>query len=138
MAFFIARNRFLVFVNDPKGIVTLQFVSDVLRDCVMGVTADAGQLTVRRGDGPAMHVSVTRDRSAKILASRLAGAPSEHGESFASIDAHTEVSFEDLDETLDEMNTLIDVQCALQDATGGVVYRAWNQTFSGPEESANR
>ena len=31
---------------------------------------------------------------------------------------------------LDEINTLIDVQSALEKATGGLYYNSWNQHFS--------
>jgi hypothetical protein len=43
------------------------------------------------------------------------------------------ITFQDLDEVLDEMNTLIEVQRILRTATDGVVSRTWNDELSGPE-----
>ena len=134
MAFFIAPNRFLVFVSDPGGIVTARYVKARLEEHGMRVSAGGEPLTVRWDDGPVMYVSITRGPTAKVLASRLAGAASEHEEPFSDFDGYIEVSFDDLDEVLDEITTLIEVQGALQDATGGWVYRAWNQSLSGPNE----
>jgi hypothetical protein len=43
-----------------------------------------------------------------------------------------EVTFDELDETLDEINTLIEVQATLAHLTGGAVYRSWNGNLSLP------
>jgi hypothetical protein len=48
-------------------------------------------------------------------------------------DSAFEISFRDLDEVLDEINTLIEVQTILREATDGVVARSWNDELSGPE-----
>lgn len=43
-----------------------------------------------------------------------------------------EVSFDDLDEVLDETNTLFEVQATLQDLTTGYVVNAWNGALTLP------
>ena len=40
-----------------------------------------------------------------------------------------------LDTALDEINTLIEVQCTLQDATAGYLFNSWNGKLSAPEKS---
>ena len=62
------------------------------------------------------------------------GRARKHRALAEACDAYIEVKFETLDEVLDEINTLIVVQFALQQATGGLLYRSWNQSFSGPDE----
>jgi hypothetical protein len=52
----------------------------------------------------------------------------------AASDAYIEIKFEDLDEVLYEINTLIQVQITLQETTRGLMYCSWNQTFSVPDE----
>ena len=48
-------------------------------------------------------------------------------------DAQFEITFGDLDEVLDEINTLIEVQATLQGATHGYQYNAWNRQWSAPD-----
>ncbi len=43
-----------------------------------------------------------------------------------------EIGIENLDEALDEINTLMEVQGALQDASGGYLFLPWNGTLSKP------
>jgi hypothetical protein len=49
-------------------------------------------------------------------------------------DTQIEITFDNLEEVLDDANTLIDAQHLLQSDTGGLLYRSWNQLFSGPDE----
>ena len=65
---------------------------------------------------------------------RLMGRGRKHRKLAESCDGYVEIKFESLDEVLDEINTLIVVQTALQQATGGLLYRSWNQSFFGPDE----
>ena len=41
-----------------------------------------------------------------------------------------EVTINDLDEALDEVNTLMEIQGALQDVSGGYLFLPWNGSFS--------
>lgn len=45
-----------------------------------------------------------------------------------------EISFDDLEEVLDEINTLIDAQATLEDLTGGACYNTWNENLTLPGE----
>jgi len=46
--------------------------------------------------------------------------------------ARFEVTIEDLDEALNEINTLMEVQGALQDASKGYLFLPWNESLSEP------
>jgi hypothetical protein len=48
-------------------------------------------------------------------------------------DARFEVSFEDLDEALDEINTMIEVQVGLQEVCDGILFLTWNGGLSSLE-----
>lgn len=55
-----------------------------------------------------------------------------HTEAMSRCNARFEVFFDDLDEVLDEINTLMDVQGALQDASGGFLFTPWNGNLTKP------
>ena len=133
MAFFIHPNLCLLFFRDREGKFTPERLKQVLEDEGVTVTGEKQPFALRWGDGPTLYASMERGKVAEILASRLMdGRDQEHRGLIAGCDAYIEVAFESLDEVLEEINTLIVVQGALQQATGGLMCRSWNQTFSGP------
>ncbi len=96
------------------------------------VAEDQTLLIVRWGDGPQMFITLA---TGPEVAGRAAELAQEHG--VPEMDGHDrrfEVSFENLDEVLDEINTLIEVQSHLQDITGGYVVRSWNDEVTWPED----
>jgi hypothetical protein len=44
------------------------------------------------------------------------------------------IELSNVEEVLDEINTLIEVQATLQAATGGLMYLSWNHNFVGPDD----
>ncbi len=50
-------------------------------------------------------------------------------------DAFFAISFDNFEEVLDEINTLIDVTNCLQELTKGFLYYSWNQNISPPDEN---
>ncbi|MCZ2341389.1 MAG: hypothetical protein LC104_06280 [Bacteroidales bacterium] len=136
MVFFIHPNLCLFFFRDPERKFTPDRLKQVLDDDGVTVTGEKQPFALRWGDdGPVLYVSIERGEAAEILASRLMDSrDQEHRGLIAGCDTYIEITFESLDEVLDEINTLIVVQSALQQVTGGLMYRSWNQTFSGPED----
>lgn len=134
MAFFIHPNQCLLFFRDPGSAFTAARLKQVLAD--NGVTAEgnAEPYSLKWGEGPTLYASIIRGEIASVLARRLIGRQRKHRELADASDAYIEIKFESLDEVLDEINTLIQVQITLQQATGGLLYRSWNQSFTGPEE----
>ncbi|TQK44127.1 hypothetical protein FBY35_5611 [Streptomyces sp. SLBN-118] len=51
----------------------------------------------------------------------------------AGLDRRFEVTFDDLEAVLDEINTLIEVQATLQGLTGGYLFPPWNDNVMAPE-----
>jgi hypothetical protein len=134
LAFFIHPNICLLFFRDPEAKFTPERLKQVLGENGVTVTGDQQRFALRSGTGPTLYASITRGEVAAILAGRLMGRRRKHRTLAAGCDAYVEITFESLDEVLDEINTLIVVQGALQEATGGLLYRSWNQTFSGPKD----
>lgn len=60
------------------------------------------------------------------------GRATPEGEALSRCDRCFVVEIEDFDEALDEINTMMEVQAALQDATGGVLFLSWNGHLSLP------
>ena len=95
---------------------------------------DADTLTVRWENGPEMSVAWSADPHVAEEAAEIAeGSP--FAAELSRCDARFEIGIEDLDEVLDEINTLIEVQCTLQDATAGYLFNSWNGELSGPEKA---
>lgn len=134
MAFFIHPNLCLLFFRDPDAEFTPDRLKQALADTGVTVEGEAEPFALRCGDGPTLYSSIIRGEVAAVLAERLMGRGHKHRAMAAACDAYIEIKFESLDEVLDEINTLIDVQAALQAATGGLLYLSWNQSFSGPDE----
>ncbi|MEU6073480.1 hypothetical protein [Micromonospora sp. NPDC047074] len=97
----------------------------------MVVAEEDDRFTVRWSDGPEM--LVTFDAGPQVAAEAAEVADAYDLPEMAAFDRRFEVSFDDLDEVLDEINTLIEVQGHLQDLTGGYVVRSWNGEVSPPE-----
>jgi len=134
LTFYIDPNQCLLFFRDPEAAFTPKRMRQVLADKGMAPEGEAEPFALRWEDGPTLYVSIVRGEVAPILASRLMGRGRKHRNLAESCDAYVEIKFESLDEVLDEINTLIIVQSALQQATGGLLYQSWNQSFSGPGE----
>jgi hypothetical protein len=122
-----SKNRCLVFFDNDH--FTLDDATQVLRDRKLSVSPRGGALDVQWEHGPVLHVRLVRDRTVREEAARL-GAQTKYAERLAKCGSCLEITFADLDEVLDEINTLIEVQSALETATGGIYYNCWNGRFS--------
>ena len=132
MAFFIHPNQCLIFFRDPEAAFTPARMKQVLADYGVEAEGDAEPFALRFADGTTLYASIVRGEVASVLAERLMGRGRKYRSLAAACNAYIEIAFESLDEVLDEINTLIQVQVTLQQATGGLLYCSWNQSFSGP------
>jgi hypothetical protein len=126
-----AANRCLIlFRGSGKG---LEEARRLLAGRGLSVTRRGEALAVRWRRGPVLLVRFARGKAAQREARWLA-AGTPHVEQLGNCDARYEITFKDLEKVLDEINTLIEVQCTLQDATQGFIYRGWNDNLSPPGE----
>jgi hypothetical protein len=127
---FDAAPRFLVLFRLPGfGIDEAQ---RALQEDGLSVARMRDVLAVRCDDGP---VLFGRYAEGRLAAEELTGATRHTGQAAAleACDSLFEVSFLDLEEVLDEINTLIMAQDCLQERTHGFVFLEWNKSFNGPE-----
>jgi hypothetical protein len=135
LAFFIDPDQWLLFFRDPEGAFTTARMKEVLAKWDFTVAGNAEPFAVQWFvEGPVFYVSIIRGKVAPILARRLMGRRRKHRALAESCDAYIEIKFESLDEILDHVGDLVALKEALQTATGGLVYYAWNQTWIGPDD----
>lgn len=97
-----------------------------LKEANMSVQRYEDVLKISYDQGPTMFVSHSCEDHA-LKTSQHIRSKTKHKSLMNSFDSLYKVSFNDLEEVLDEINTLIDVQCTLRDLTDGVIYNSWNQ-----------
>ena len=98
------------------------------------ISVDAGGLCVCWGDGPTLRISLNQAAHVAIEAARI-GENTEFSAAMKRCNARFEIIINDLEEVLDEINTLIEVQATLQEFTGGYMFSAWNNQLTGPKAS---
>jgi len=81
---------------------------------------------------PFLRVAFATEDSVREEAAEIA-AETPHAAAMSECDVRFEILIDDLDQVLDEINTLIDVQSALQELTHGFLYRTWTGELSGPD-----
>ncbi len=112
-----------------SGSITLDDAARRLAAAGLRVDRTGDQLSVQWNAGPILRIRYAQD--AKVTAeARQIGASSRHATAMADCDARFEVSFDDLAVVLDEVNTLIEVQMTLQEATRGFLFTAWNKALT--------
>lgn len=76
---------------------------------------------------------ITMKQGESVLAeAQEVGQGSPYEATMALCDARFEVYFTNLDQALDEINTLMEMQGALQDASNGYLFLPWNGSLSEP------
>jgi hypothetical protein len=125
----------MIFFQQRSSGVNLHDAARWLAEQGLDVTTGADALTVRWDDGPALRVHLSNAAHVAVEAAEIAEG-TEHVAGLAACNARFEIGIDDLDEVLDEMNTLIEVQSALQDATNGYLFNAWNGELTAPARQA--
>ena len=116
------------FVLFKSGACDLDHAFETLLAYDLTVTRESDHigdgLSVSRPGSPAFRIRLAEgghvaDEAAEISA--MTGA-----EGLRACSGRFEVSFDDLDAALDEINTLMEIQHALQEASNGFVFACWN------------
>src|SRR5262249_9078677 len=95
----------------------------------LSVARQGDELSAGRPGGPEFRISLVSGESVRIEAAEI-GAGTPHEAAMRECDARFEIGIADLDAALDEINTLMEVQGALQDASQGFLFLPWNGTLS--------
>ena len=99
----------------------------------LSVIRHDGYVTASRPGSPEFDVGLSTEPWVREEAAEIGGG-TPHAAALRGCDARFEVSFESLDDALDEINTMMEVQVALQEACGGFVFLPWNENLSAPGE----
>jgi hypothetical protein len=114
----------------------LDAAAAALADRGLSVRRTNDELTVGFPGGPQLRVAYVQEEYVQEEAEEI-GAGSPHAAAMGQCDTRFEILIDDLEAALDEINTLIDVQATLQDATQGFLFNTWNGELAGPfRESA--
>jgi len=90
------------------------------------VENENNKLLCFRDNSPRFSVHMNTGEDVQIEAKELGAENPNYRSRLSKCDRRFEVSFDSLDEVLNEINTLIDIQFALQEITEGVVFTSWN------------
>jgi hypothetical protein len=116
-----------------SGALSLGDAARALSERGLSVTQDGERLHVRWDGGPELRVYLARYPWVRQEAAE-AGEGTWHAEEMGQCDARFEISFDSLNEVLDEINTLIEVQATLQSLCRGYLCNSWNGNLAGPDE----
>ncbi|MCI0459387.1 MAG: hypothetical protein L0Z62_20750 [Gemmataceae bacterium] len=134
MALMLPPNWCLIFFRDPEAEFTPARMKRLLLDRGLTVTGKEEPFTVRWGDGPPLYVAIHRGSYIETIIRGLVGRRRKHRKRIPGCDTEIQIVLSDIEEVLDEINTLIEVQSTLQDATHGLMYLSWNHNFVGPDD----
>jgi hypothetical protein len=95
------------------------------------VTRQGEQLTAGRPGSPQFRIRLVVGDNVRVEATEI-GEGTPHAAAMRECSARFEVGIDDLDAALDEINTLMEVQGALQDASQGFLFLLWNGNLLGP------
>jgi hypothetical protein len=95
------------------------------------VTRLGDELTTGRPGSPQFRIGLSAEPHVAAEAAEI-GEGTPHAAAMRECGARFEVGIDDLDEALDEINTLMEVQGALQYASQGFLFLPWNGNLSEP------
>ena len=90
------------------------------------VERDNDKLICFRDNSPRFTIYLNQGEEVQAEAKTMGEEYPNYRSKLKNCDARFEIYFADLGEVLNEINTLIDIQLTLQDATEGIVFTSWN------------
>lgn len=113
------------------GACDLEAAAKALTGYGLTVTRRGDELTAGRPGSPQFSVVLSAEPHVAAEAAEI-GEGTLHEAAMRECNARFEVGIDDLDAALDETNTLMEVQGALQDASQGFLFLPWNGELSEP------
>lgn len=104
---------------------------DFLKNYGISVVVEEDYLAVQKANSPIFKIYLVEADFVNVEAKEISTGTA-YQKNMAEFNARFEVIIENLDEALDEANTLMDVQGALQDASNGYLFTAWNGNIMEP------
>jgi len=123
----------MVFFRASDRALNLDDTARLLGELGLHVTREDETLVVALEDELSLKISLSTEPHVAAEAAEIAeGTP--FASALSQCDSRFEIAIDDLDGVLDEMNTLIEIQSALQDETGGYLFNSWNEELSPPTQ----
>lgn len=121
--------KFYSYIMFNNKNVDLEIVAQKLTDSGMDVWKDKNHISTSWDDGPILFISHQQGEDVLEESKRI-GKGSEFERTLNNCNSRFTISFDDLEDALDEINTLIEVQCTVQDLTNGILYNNWNHVLT--------
>ena len=113
------------------GKATLESAESSLMGYGLAVDRSDGHLVVHLPGSPSFMVRLANAEHVQAEAAEI-GAGTEHEAEMSACTERFEIEIDDLTGALDEINTLMEIQWALQEASGGLLFLPWNASLSKP------
>jgi len=122
-------NYCMVFFESPRCDIQRAFQSLV----AYGLTVNRGDnmLICHRENSPKFRVLLSDEEHVQLEAQEI-GKSTSLAHEMSKCDARFEIYFDDLNDVLGEINTLMEVQGALQDTSQGYLFTPWNGNLAEP------
>ena len=114
----------LVFCSSDRA--NLNDAQAALEQNDLTVERDNDSLVCFWGDSPRFTLRFNQEEEVRAEAKTLSEEYPNYRTKLKNCNARFEISFADLSEVLNEINTLIEIQLTLQDITEGIVFTSWN------------
>ena len=104
---------------------------NALKEHRFHVARKGKKLTARQPGKHEFRIELVTDDYVREEAEEI-GADTPYAEAMKECGSRFEIFIDDLDAALDEINSLMEVQSALQDASQGYLFLSWNGNLSEP------
>ncbi len=115
----------------PSGACNLDAAAKSLTGYGLTIARQGDVLTAGRPGSPQFRIQLASEPHVALEAAEI-GENTPYAATMRKCSERFEVSIDDLYAALDEINTLMDVQGALQDASEGILFLPWNGNLSEP------
>lgn len=122
----------MFFVMFPSGACDLSAAERALRAARFTVVNSGGRLTVSQPGSQHFSVVLSTEEWVALESAEIGERRGEPA--LAACNARFEVSVDDLDAALDEVNTLMELEGTLQDASQGYLFLTWNSNLLPPQQ----
>ena len=119
--------KLTILFNDPS--IDLDAAARILKANSLTVESQGAALQAQWNNSPILTIRLARGAFVQQMAAKI-GKDTPYVGELAKCDSCFEIRFDNLEEVLDEINTLIETQATLQSATGGFLFNAWNGRVS--------
>jgi len=128
-----SEDRSCIFFHKP-GFALGEAEAALRRKGLLRVSRKEEFLTVTWKGSPPLQIHYVQGEGVRKDATRVSRGTVLEGR-MRDFDAAFVITFENLDDVLEDADTLIEVQLELREATDAVISRTWNDQLSGPEDA---